>query len=63
LQTEPGLKWTTTRFATRLIDGGPDRVTLLSDRLKIRREGTWTEQAVSEEQWAEMLHTWFGMTP
>jgi N-hydroxyarylamine O-acetyltransferase len=63
LQTEPGLQWTTTRFATRLLDGGPDRVTLLSDRIKFRRDGTWTEHEASEEQWAATLQTWFGLTP
>lgn len=63
LQSKPGLGWTTNPFATRLIDGGPDRVTLLHDRLKIRRDGVWAEQPVAAEDWDEMLRSWFGMTP
>ncbi|MGI9529532.1 MAG: arylamine N-acetyltransferase family protein [Acidimicrobiia bacterium] len=63
LQTEPGLRWTEGPFATRLLDGGPDRVTLLRDRIKFRSAGTWTEQPVSADEWAAMLDQWFGMTP
>jgi N-hydroxyarylamine O-acetyltransferase len=63
LQTTPGLRWTQTRFATRLLDGGPDRVTLLTDRIKFRRDGVWTEQPVTEDEWPDLLGTWFGMTP
>jgi hypothetical protein len=61
LQSNPELRWTTHRSATRLIDGGPDRVTLLSDRLKIRRDGAWTETAVTAAQWDDVLDKWFGM--
>lgn len=63
LQTEPGLQWTTTRFATRLLDGGPDRVTLLDDRLKLRRDGVWSETPVEPEEWEDLLEKWFRMTP
>ncbi len=63
LQTEPGLRWTEAPFATRLLDGGPDRVTLLHDRVKFRRNGEWTEDPVTEDEWPAMLHRWFGMTP
>lgn len=64
LQTEAGLHWTQGPFATRLLDGGPDRVTLLKDRLKIRRSGEWTERPVSDgREWAETLHEWFDMAP
>ena len=63
LQTEPGLQWTVSRFATRLLDGGPDRVTLLEDRLKVRRQGVWSERPVSEDEWSETLSEWFRMTP
>lgn len=63
LQTQPGLQWTKTRFATRLLDGGPDRVTLLEDRLKHRRNGTWTETEVDDEDWEALLEEWFGLTP
>ena len=63
LQTEPGLRWTQTRFATRLLDGGPDRVTLLPDRLKIRRLGQWVEEPVAAEEWDGRLARWFDLTP
>ncbi len=63
LQTEPGLQWTEAPFATRLLDGGPDRVTLLGDRLKFKRDGTWTEQPVPDADWAATLEQWFAMSP
>lgn len=63
LQTEPGLQWTETPFATRLLDGGPDRVTLLRNRIKFRRNGEWKEEPVAEEDWAATLHDWFDMAP
>lgn len=63
LRTQPGLQWTESPFATRLLDGGPDRVTLLSDRIKFRRNGSWVEEPVAEEDWATRLHEWFGLTP
>jgi len=62
LQTHPGLRWTESRFATRLLDGGPDRVTLLTDRLKVRRDGRWHEEPVSEEDWDDVLAEWFDMS-
>ncbi len=46
LQTDLSLKWTKSRFATRLLDGGPDRVTLLEDKLRFRRNGHWEENPV-----------------
>lgn len=63
LQVTPGLRWTEARFATRLLDGGPDRVTLLGDRIKFRRDGEWTERPVTDEEWPDLLQSWFGMTP
>ncbi len=63
LQTDPELAWTKTRFATRLLHGGPDRVTLLSDRIKFRRDGTWTEEPVPESDWSRLLAEWFELTP
>lgn len=61
LQTDPALHWSQKPFATRLLDGGPDRVTLLSDRLKVRRGEMWTETPVPEAEWAPTLREWFGM--
>lgn len=63
LQTEPGLNWTTSRFATRLLNGGPDRVTLLEDRIKFRHDGKWTERPVDQRDWPDVLQRWFNMSP
>ncbi len=63
LQTKPGLQWTQAPFATRLLDGGPDRVTLVHDRIKFRRDGEWTEEPVAEADWPATLDEWFDMTP
>jgi N-hydroxyarylamine O-acetyltransferase len=63
LQTTPGLQWTESRFATRLLDDGPDRVTLLTDRIKFRRDGIWSEHAIEESDWDRLLAEWFGLTP
>ncbi len=63
LQTVPGLSWTRARFATRLLDGGPDRVTILEDRIKFRRNGEWTQEPVTADEWASVLERWFGMAP
>ncbi len=63
LQTSPTTHFTSKPFATRLIDGGPDRVTLVHDRLKLRRDGKWTETPVSPEDWPRVLREWFGMDP
>lgn len=63
LQTTPGLRWTQSRFATRLLNGGPDRVTLLEDRIRLRRDGVWEEQPVAPGNWEGLLMEWFGLTP
>jgi N-hydroxyarylamine O-acetyltransferase len=63
LQTTPGLQWTEAPFATRLLDGGPDRVTLLHDRIKFRRSGIWGEEPVAAEDWDAALNEWFRLTP
>ena len=57
--TNPELPFKTTPFATRLLDGGPDRVTILEDKIKFRRNGEWTEQPLSKEQWQSKLFEWF----
>jgi N-hydroxyarylamine O-acetyltransferase len=58
-----GSGWTDKPFATRLLDRGPDRVRLLSDRIKFRRDGKWEETPVAPEAWAGELERWFGMAP
>ncbi len=63
LQTDPKLSWRKAPFATRLLDGGPDRVTLLHDRLKFKRQGQWAEEPVNKSDWSLLLDKWFGMVP
>lgn len=63
LQTSPTTHFTSKPFATRLLDGGPDRVTLVHDRIKLRRDDGWTETPVSSEDWPSVLSEWFGMDP
>ena len=62
LQGNPELHWSQKPFATRLLDGGPDRVTLLSDRIKFFRNGSWQETPVAAEHWDETLAEWFAMS-
>lgn len=63
LQGNRELHWSTKPFATRLLDGGPERVTLLTDRLEVTRSGEVTETPVSSEDWDDVLDEWFGMRP
>lgn len=60
LQTDPDSQWHQKPFATRLTGHGSDRVTLLSDRVRWRRAGEWTEEPV--EDWAASLQEWFGLS-
>lgn len=61
LQSNTELQWSRGPFATRLIDHGPDRVTLLSDRLKFVRGGEVSETPVEPDNWEATLQEWFGM--
>jgi len=61
LQGDETAHWRRLPFATRLIEGGPDRVTLLADRLKLRRAGAVTEEPVSADDWDDVLWEWFEM--
>lgn len=61
LQSDRALHWSNKPFATRLLDGGPGRVTLLKDRLKIRRDGVETETEVEPDEWSAVLAEWFRM--
>ena len=63
LQTTEGLHWTKWPFATRLLEGGPDRVTLLADKLKVTRDGTTEETRVEADVWSAVLQEWFSMAP
>lgn len=61
LWTDPTLHWQHKPFATRLIDGGPDRITLLKDRLKIEVDGITTQTPVAASDWRTALVTNFGL--
>ncbi len=61
LQADETGHWRTKPFATRLLDGGPDRVTLLTDRLKVVRDGVVTETPVEPHEWDDTLFKWFSM--
>jgi N-hydroxyarylamine O-acetyltransferase len=61
MQVDPEKNWHKRPFATRLLERGPDRVTLTSGRLKIIRDGTTTETPVAISQWPATLYDWFGI--
>ena len=61
LQNDRELHWSTKPFATRLLDGGPDRVTLLEDRLKLRRDDVETDTEVAPGDWHDVLDEWFDL--
>ncbi len=61
LQADPTNNWRSKPFATRLIDRGPDRVTLTHDKLKVTSDGVTTERPVPADEWATVLHQWFGI--
>lgn len=60
LQADRTLHWSQKPFATRLVDGGPERITLLGDRLKRTLPSGTTEEPVADDQWDELLHEHFG---
>ena len=53
--------WQRWPFATRLLGDGADRVTLLADRLKVRRGAETTETPVAPDDWDDVLAEWFAM--
>lgn len=64
LQSDRNLHWSNKAFATRIIDDGPERVTLLSDRLKFHGgldAARHREEPVPANAWTETLHRWFGI--
>ncbi|NND75453.1 MAG: arylamine N-acetyltransferase [Ilumatobacter sp.] len=60
MQVDPERHWHRKPFATRLLDGGPDRVTLTHDTLKVTRNDLTEELPVAAEEWDAQLHRWFG---
>jgi N-hydroxyarylamine O-acetyltransferase len=61
LQVDPDKHWSTKPFATRLLDRGPDRVTLTRDTLKVKRNGELTTTPVGADEWDSTLYDWFGI--
>ena len=61
LQVDPSRHWSAKPFATRLLDRGPDRVTLTHDRLKVVRDGRLETQPVLRGDWPAVLSAWFGI--
>ena len=49
--------------ATRLLDGGPDRVTLTTDRLRLLQDGQTDDRTIEpgSEAWLDCLLEWFGI--
>lgn len=61
MQADPERSWGSKPFATRLLDGGPDRVTLRDGRLKVVRAGAETVTELAPDRWDDSLGEWFGM--
>lgn len=62
LQGDAEGNFRTKAFATRLLGDGADRVTLLRDRLKLRRGDELTETPVDAADWDAALAEWFGIS-
>lgn len=62
LQAGPG-HFTDAPFATRLLDGGPDRVSLTPGRLTIYRDGAVEHTDVDPSAWETTLRDRFGLRP
>lgn len=60
LQTDPDKRWRSKPFATRLLDGGPDRVTVTRNARKIVRDGNIDEHPLEGDDWQGELVKWFG---
>lgn len=61
LQDDPSTFWHSQAFATRFLDGGSHRVTLIGNRLKVDREGERTDIEVGDGAWPGVLEEWFAM--
>ena len=60
LCTTPSLPWHQRAFATRYLDGGPDRVTLMGNGLKLEQGGEVERRPIADEAWVDALEEWFG---
>ncbi len=61
LQNDPTLHWSTSPFATRLIDDRGTRLTLTRDRLKTISPSATDEQDVDPNDWNDTLFEHFGI--
>lgn len=61
LQDDPTLHWSTSPFATRLLDDQGTRLTLTRDTLKTKRGGEVTEEPVDPYDWNDVLFERFGI--
>lgn len=61
LQSDPTLHWSTSPFATRLLDDKGTRLILTRDRLKTRRGDEITEEPVDPHEWNDVLFEHFGI--
>jgi N-hydroxyarylamine O-acetyltransferase len=62
MQADPDRRWRSKPFATRLLDGGPDRVTVTQNARKITRDGIVDEQPLEGDEWETELVNWFGFS-
>ena len=60
LQTPGSGHFTEKPFATRSLGTGTDRVTLLADRIRFRRDEALTEEPVGSDAWNAVAKQWFG---
>jgi N-hydroxyarylamine O-acetyltransferase len=60
MQIDPDKHWRAKPFATRLLDGGPDRVTVTRHHRKLVRDGALDERALDGDEWEQELIDWFG---
>jgi N-hydroxyarylamine O-acetyltransferase len=62
LQEDRTLSWSQKPFATRLVSGGPERITLLSNRFKTVTPTSVDEQPVASADWNRVLRDRFAIT-
>lgn len=60
MQVDPDKHWRSKPFATRLLDGGPDRVTVTRHHRKLIRDGVVDEHLLAGDEWEQELIDWFG---
>ncbi len=60
MQDDPSKHWRSKPFATRLLDGGPDRVTVTRHHRKLVRDGVVDELPLTGDEWEQELIDWFG---